>query len=70
MQAGFNEGPQGHRYFNLPGSGSANAVRLANDSDIGIPGEWLFKIDGSEVHLCGPGFKGLECVNSKFSKGI
>lgn len=33
-------------------------------SNIGIPGEWLFRIDAEQIYLCGAGFQGLECVDS------
>lgn len=33
-------------------------------SNIGIPGEWLFRIDESQIYLCGAGFQGIECVDS------
>ncbi|GMS90141.1 hypothetical protein PENTCL1PPCAC_12316, partial [Pristionchus entomophagus] len=49
--------------YDLPGSASGEAFKLTDKSDIGIPGEWLFRIDGSSVLLCGPGFKGEECVD-------
>ncbi|GMR43393.1 hypothetical protein PMAYCL1PPCAC_13588 [Pristionchus mayeri] len=49
--------------YDLPGSASGEAFKLTDKSDIGIPGEWLFRVDGSSVLLCGPGFKGEECVN-------
>lgn len=60
-QAGFH-GAQSGEWHSLPGSGTADSIRLANNSDIGIPGEWLFKIDDRQVHLCGPGYKGNECI--------
>lgn len=62
---GLNEG-NGYGFHLLPGSGSPGVVRLANLSDIGIPGEWIFKIDETQMFLCGPGFKGNECIESGF----
>uniref|UniRef100_A0A914XNL7 Uncharacterized protein n=1 Tax=Plectus sambesii TaxID=2011161 RepID=A0A914XNL7_9BILA len=61
--AGFNQGGRAQgKHYSLPGSGGADAILLANQSDIGIPGEWLFRIDTPDVYLCGPGFKGIECI--------
>ncbi len=51
-------------HFSLPGSGSAQAAELLEKSNIGIPGEWLFRVDEEHVYLCGAGFQGLECVDS------
>ncbi|GMT20126.1 hypothetical protein PFISCL1PPCAC_11423, partial [Pristionchus fissidentatus] len=48
--------------YDLPGSATGEAFKLTEKSDIGIPGEWLFRVDGSSVLLCGAGFKGDECV--------
>ncbi|VDO48745.1 unnamed protein product [Haemonchus placei] len=50
--------------YSLPDSATHDAMLLSEKSDIGIPGEWLFRIDGVQVHLCGAGFKGLECIDS------
>ncbi|CAJ0580818.1 unnamed protein product, partial [Mesorhabditis spiculigera] len=60
--AGFSNGA--NVTFSLPDSGTADSILLREKSDIGIPGEWLFRIDATEVYLCGAGFKGLECVES------
>ena len=61
--AGFN-GATPIEYFTLPNSGTPQAVELIEKSDIGIPGEWLFRIDEERIYLCGAGFQGLECVDS------
>eukprot|EP00002_Diphylleia_rotans_P005028 TRINITY_DN13_c0_g1_i2.p2 TRINITY_DN13_c0_g1~~TRINITY_DN13_c0_g1_i2.p2 ORF type:complete len:664 (+),score=85.47 TRINITY_DN13_c0_g1_i2:187-2178(+) len=45
-QAGFNAG-DGVNYFNLPNSQSANIVNVAQESNIGVPGVWLFRIDSA-----------------------
>jgi hypothetical protein len=65
IQAGFNQGgpAKDAHYYSLPGSGGADAILLANQSDIGIPGEWLFRVDAPDVYLCGPGYKGIECID-------
>lgn len=59
--AGFN-GLNG--YYSLPGSGTNDAKQLAGKSDIGIPGEFLFRIDSTQVFLCGAGYKGEECAET------
>ncbi|VDD94411.1 unnamed protein product [Enterobius vermicularis] len=59
--AGFS-GHDGH--YSLPESGTFNAIQLAERSDIGIPGEFLFRIDSDSVFLCGAGFKGMECIET------
>ncbi|CAB3403508.1 unnamed protein product [Caenorhabditis bovis] len=51
-------------FYSLPDSATQDAIQLADKSDIGIPGEWLFRIDSPHIYLCGAGFKGLECIES------
>ncbi|CAD5215006.1 unnamed protein product [Bursaphelenchus okinawaensis] len=62
--AGFSGSPFTDTHFYLPGSGTPTSSSLVEKSNIGIPGEWLFRIDDSQIYLCGAGFKGLECVDS------
>ncbi|CAD5220901.1 unnamed protein product [Bursaphelenchus xylophilus] len=62
--AGFSGSPFTEAHFYLPGSGTPTSSHLVEKSNIGIPGEWLFRIDDSQIYLCGAGFKGLECVDS------
>ncbi|WKY01519.1 hypothetical protein Q1695_015487 [Nippostrongylus brasiliensis] len=50
--------------YSLPDSATHDAMLLSEKSDIGIPGEWLFRVDEPQVYLCGAGFKGLECIDS------
>lgn len=50
--------------YSLPDSATNDAILLSEKSDIGIPGEWLFRVDGDRIYLCGAGFKGLECIES------
>ncbi|KAK6060816.1 Nidogen-like protein [Cooperia oncophora] len=50
--------------YSLPDSATHDAMLLSEKSDIGIPGEWLFRVDGRQIYLCGAGFKGLECIDS------
>uniref|UniRef100_A0AC35GJ26 NIDO domain-containing protein n=1 Tax=Panagrolaimus sp. PS1159 TaxID=55785 RepID=A0AC35GJ26_9BILA len=62
--AGFTSDDETSTYFALPGSGTPAAIQLVEKSNIGIPGEWLFRIDSEQIYLCGAGFQGLECVDS------
>ncbi|KAE9549803.1 hypothetical protein FO519_006984 [Halicephalobus sp. NKZ332] len=62
--AGFTSDDETSTYFALPGSGTPEAIQLVEKSNIGIPGEWLFRIDAERIYLCGAGFQGLECVDS------
>lgn len=68
IQAAFRGAERGE-FYSLPGSGTGDSLLLANASDIGIPGEWLFKLDG-EVNLCAPGFKGLECIEGECKASV
>ncbi|VDK87720.1 unnamed protein product [Onchocerca ochengi] len=47
--AGFSD-LNGH--YSLPGSGTQGAKQLAEKSDIGIPGEFLFRIDSEQGEEC------------------
>ena len=50
---------QHSKHFVFPGSGKTS-LQVTQQSNIGIPGEWLIRIDNPErVFLCGAGFKGL-----------
>ncbi|KAI6201251.1 EGF-like domain-containing protein [Aphelenchoides besseyi] len=61
--AGFSGAPGNSIQFSLPGSGTSDAMQLMEKSNIGIPGEWLFRIDEEQIYLCGAGFQGIECVD-------
>ncbi|KAM9316464.1 sushi, nidogen and EGF-like domain-containing protein 1 [Gastrophryne carolinensis] len=51
-QAGFNAG-DGWRYFNIPGSRTDDIAGIANTTNIGIPGRWVFRIDNNHVQVGG-----------------
>lgn len=36
----------------LPGSGTNEIVRLSKGSNIGKPGQWLYRIDSNDVQMC------------------
>ncbi|XP_012826283.1 sushi, nidogen and EGF-like domain-containing protein 1 isoform X1 [Xenopus tropicalis] len=49
-QAGFNAG-DGWRYFNIPGSRTDDIARIANTTNVGVPGRWVFRIDNNHVQV-------------------
>ncbi|XP_055363642.1 sushi, nidogen and EGF-like domain-containing protein 1 isoform X2 [Betta splendens] len=49
-QAGFNAG-DGKRYFNIPGSRTADVVNVEETTNVGFPGRWVFRIDDAHVEL-------------------
>lgn len=51
-QAGFNAG-DGWRYFNIPGSRTDDIAGIANTTNVGIPGCWVFRIDNNNVQVGG-----------------
>lgn len=65
MKAGFYDEHEDLKItHDIPGYSTKKITSLANESDMGIPGEWLFKVDKPIVHMCGPGFTGPDCSNS------
>ncbi|CAG5861826.1 unnamed protein product [Menidia menidia] len=51
-QAGFNAG-DGMRYFNIPGSRTADVVNVEETTNVGYPGRWVFRIDDAHVEVGG-----------------
>ncbi|XP_054644529.1 sushi, nidogen and EGF-like domain-containing protein 1 isoform X4 [Dunckerocampus dactyliophorus] len=51
-QAGFNAG-DGKRYFNIPGSRTADVVNVEGTTNVGYPGRWVFRIDDANVEVGG-----------------
>uniref|UniRef100_A0A3B4AQ58 Sushi, nidogen and EGF-like domain-containing protein 1 n=1 Tax=Periophthalmus magnuspinnatus TaxID=409849 RepID=A0A3B4AQ58_9GOBI len=49
-QAGFNAG-DGKRYFNIPGSRTADIVDVEGTTNVGFPGRWVFRIDDANVEV-------------------
>ncbi|KAK7891874.1 hypothetical protein WMY93_023837 [Mugilogobius chulae] len=49
-QAGFNAG-DGTRYFNIPGSRTADIVNVEGTTNVGFPGRWVFRIDDANVEV-------------------
>ena len=47
-QVGFDAG-DGIRYFAVPSSQTDEIINIADTSNVGIPGMWIFRIDGQEV---------------------
>uniref|UniRef100_A0A915K1U0 Uncharacterized protein n=1 Tax=Romanomermis culicivorax TaxID=13658 RepID=A0A915K1U0_ROMCU len=59
-EAGFSRGDK-KNFFSLPNSGTENVVHLKERGNTGIPGEWMFKIDGETIARCKAGTKGEVC---------
>uniref|UniRef100_A0A3P8TUL4 Sushi, nidogen and EGF-like domain-containing protein 1 n=1 Tax=Amphiprion percula TaxID=161767 RepID=A0A3P8TUL4_AMPPE len=51
-QAGFNAG-DGKRYFNIPGSRTADVVNVEGTTNVGYLGKWVFRIDDAHVEVGG-----------------
>ncbi|XP_076009719.1 sushi, nidogen and EGF-like domain-containing protein 1 [Genypterus blacodes] len=51
-QAGFNAG-DGKRYFNIPGSRTADVADVEGTTNVGFPGRWVFRIDDAHVEVGG-----------------
>lgn len=48
MQAGFNAG-DGENYYSIEGAQTAAVVNFTLTSNVGIPGKWVFRVDGKSV---------------------
>ncbi|XP_041862481.1 sushi, nidogen and EGF-like domain-containing protein 1 isoform X2 [Melanotaenia boesemani] len=59
-QAGFNAG-DGSRYFNIPGSRTADVVNVEETTNVGYPGRWVFRIDDAHVEVGGCNNSALVC---------
>ncbi|XP_048583031.1 protein mesh isoform X2 [Nematostella vectensis] len=51
-QCGFNAGDN-VRFFAIPGSRTAQVLNLANTTNVGRPGVWIFRVDSAEVEAGG-----------------
>ena len=51
-QVGFDAG-DGIRHATIPGSRTDAIINITQTSNVGIPGVWIFRIDGQEVVLAG-----------------
>ncbi|XP_058521199.1 sushi, nidogen and EGF-like domain-containing protein 1 [Ochotona princeps] len=60
-QAGFNAG-DGRRYFNIPGSRTADMAEVETTTNVGVPGRWAFRIDGAQVRVGGCGHTTSTCL--------
>ena len=45
---GFNAG-DGVNFANVPGSQTPEIINISNTSNTGIPGVWIFRVDGAEI---------------------
>nr|XP_043900380.1 sushi, nidogen and EGF-like domain-containing protein 1 isoform X1 [Solea senegalensis] len=59
-QAGFNAG-DGERYFNIPGSRTADVANVEGTTNVGFPGRWVFRIDDAHVEVGGCNNSALVC---------
>ncbi|XP_074786476.1 sushi, nidogen and EGF-like domain-containing protein 1 [Athene noctua] len=53
-QAGFNSGDDVH-YYNVPGSRTPAVLSIARQSNVGLPGRWVFRVDEFTVTEQPPG---------------
>ncbi|XP_071475575.1 sushi, nidogen and EGF-like domain-containing protein 1 isoform X1 [Marmota flaviventris] len=60
-QAGFNAG-DGRRYFNIPGSRTADIAEVETTTNVGVPGRWAFRIDDAQVRVGGCGHTTSVCL--------
>ncbi|XP_047398616.1 sushi, nidogen and EGF-like domain-containing protein 1 isoform X11 [Sciurus carolinensis] len=60
-QAGFNAG-DGRRYFNIPGSRTADMAEVETTTNVGVPGRWAFRIDDAQVRVGGCGHTTSVCL--------
>ena len=47
-RAEFNAG-DGKRIFTLPGSQTASLINITTTSNVGVPGQWIFQINGKDI---------------------
>ena len=66
-QAGFSAG-DGMRYFGVNGSGTDAVVSLNSTSNVGLPGVWIFQVDGDQVLSAGKPV--IACSCSCFNKAL
>jgi hypothetical protein len=49
-QAGFNAG-DGVNHYSIPGSRTSNVISIANSTNAGVPGLWIFKVDSNTMAI-------------------
>ena len=47
-QVGFDNG-DGVNYYQVPGALNQSVININETSNIGIPGKWVFKVDGAQI---------------------
>ncbi len=45
---GYDAG-DGHHFFNVPGSGSSDIVHVDDNTNVGVKGKWIFRLDGQDI---------------------
>ena len=46
------------RYFNIPGSRTDRVLDLPNQSNVAVPGRWMFRVDNAKIEGDGCDKKG------------
>ena len=62
-QAGFNAG-DGIRYFNIPGSRTHEVINLPTQSNVGVPGRWMFRVDSETIDAGGCNTNGKDILSA------
>ena len=63
-QAGFDAG-DGISYTNLPGSLTDDVLNLKIESNVGVPGRWLYIVNNHNGEMC---FQGVSMIVKVFYK--
>lgn len=59
FQVGFNAG-DGEHYFSVPGSMTNSVLNLPQMSNIGVPGQFVFRVDQNKISNAGKAFNLLQ----------
>lgn len=49
-QVGFNAG-DGYRFYSIPESQTAGIINISMTSNIGVPGAWMFQVNGEDIRI-------------------
>ena len=60
---GFNAGDM-ENFATVPGSNTANVINISSTSNVGIPGMWMFQVNGVQITGIQPEPLVLGCYNS------
>lgn len=59
FKVGFNAG-DGEHYFSVPGSMTNSVLNLPQMSNIGVPGQFVFRVDQNKISNAGKAFNSLQ----------